>query len=844
MKNTLRDLLKRAVPHIVAILVFLVVAVVYCKPAFENKVLFQEDVLQWQGMARNSFQYKENHGHFPLWSNSMFSGMPAYQIAMDPQSVSIPELFYGLLTFFLTKPASFFFLACICFYFLAAVLRVNPWVGIIGALAYAYATYNPVIVSVGHDTKMQAIALMPGVIGSVLLVCEKKYWTGMALTALFTGLMVQTNHMQIVYYTMIVAAGLLLSYSIAWLHRRNGRELLRVVAIVMGATIIGILSNAVVLFTTFDSSKETTRGGSELADAHGNYTNGLAEQSAFDFSMYKPEPLVMLIPNIYGGSTDVPLLPAGKSRAVRAMEKMSPALVKEIGEDGPRYYWGGVGELFSGPPYVGAIIALLALLGFFVLDNRHKWWIMAVGLLTIVMSWGGYFLPFNSFLLKYLPMYNKFRAPSMILVVPTFLCCVMAVLALQKIVQTEDRSTLWRPYKWSILAMAGVFGLLTALYFHFNYAGTWDEGLLKRAAVMGDQALNSMQVFVQGLREDRQQLFRESMFRSLALIGVATLVIGLYIRYIRRPMRPIYLMAIVGVMAFADVMNIDLKYLNSDNYQEKKEYQENFAMTDADRQVMADKDYYRVFDLRDSISNALSYGAMTAYFHNSIGGYHAAKLKSYEDLINHQLFNYPHCAGVIDMLNTRYIIRHTRKGGDTVILNEGALGPVWFVRNVQYRPTAAAVMNSLTNLHPGDTAIVFSDDSARVAYDAVPTDTDGSIELVKNDNDDVMYLSETTDRRFAVFSEVFYKRGWRAWIDNKETPIIRTNYVLRGLSIPPGRHIVRFFFRPTSYYVGRQLQWMASIIFLMMFAGAVIVAVWQVKAMPWPAYEEPLLQPA
>ncbi len=842
MKNITRDLLKRAFPHIVAILVFLVVAVIYCKPAFENKVLFQEDVLQWQGMARNSFQYKENHGHFPLWSNSMFSGMPAYQIAMDPRSVSIPELFSGVLTLFLKKPASFFFLACICFYFLASVLRVNPWIGIIGALAYAYATYNPVIVSVGHDTKMQAIALMPGIIGSVLLVCEKKYWTGMVLTALFTALAVQTSHMQIVYYTMIIAAGLLLSYGISWLRSGDGRQLLRTITIVLGATLIGILSNAVVLFTTFDSSKETIRGGSELADAHSNYTdNGLAEQSAFDFSMYKLEPFVMLVPDIYGGSTDVPLLPAEKSRAVRAMKKMPPGLAQQIGEDGPRYYWGGVGELLSGPPYVGAIIILLAVIGFFVLDNRHKWWISGVAFLTIVMSWGGYFQPFNSFLLKWLPMYNKFRAPSMILVVPTFLFCVMAVLTLQKIVQTEDRAVLWRPFKWGLLTMAGVFLVLTLLYFRFDYASTWEEELLKKAAVLGGQAWNAMEAFVQGLRADRQQLFGQSLLRSLLLILTAALIIGLYIR---RRMKPVYLMVIVGVLTFGDVMSIDLKYLNSDNYQEKNDYQQNFAVTGADREIMADKDYYRVFDLRDSISSALSYGAMTAYFHNSIGGYHAAKLKIYEDLINHQLFNYPHCAGVIDMLNTRYVIRHTPAGKDTVILNESALGPVWFVRSVQFKPTASAVMKALSNFHPEDTAVVFAADSSSVAYDAALKDTDGSIELVKHDNDDLTYLSETSDRRFAVFSEVFYKRGWRAWIDNRETPIIRTNYVLRGLSIPPGRHIIRFFFRPTSYYVGRQLQWMASIIFLMMLAGAVIVAIQLIKAMPWSGYSEPLLQPA
>jgi len=842
MKNITRDLLKRAIPHIIAIVVFLVVAVIYCKPAFENKVLFQEDVLQWQGMARNSFQYKELHGHFPLWSNSMFGGMPAYQIALDPQSVSIPEFFSGLLTLFLKKPASFFFLASICFYFLAMVLRINPWIGIIGALAYAYSTYNPVIVSVGHDTKMQAIALMPGVIGSLLLICEKRYWTGMLLTALFTALIVQTNHMQIVYYTMIIGGGMLLGYTVVWLRKGNGRHLLRTIALVLGGAVIGVLSNAVVLFTTFDSSKETVRGGSELADVHSSYTaNGLAEQSAFDFSMYKLEPFVMLVPNIYGGSTDVPLLPAEKSRAVQATNKMPPDLAGQIGEAGPRYYWGGVGDLLSGPPYVGAIIVLLALLGFFILDDRHKWWVLAVMILTIAMSWGGYFQGFNSFLLKYLPMMNKFRAPSMILVVPTFLFCMMAMLTLQKIVQTDDRMTLWRSYKWGLLTVTGIFLVLALLWFRFDYASSWEEGLLKKAAAKGSEALGYMQAFAKGLHADRQRLFGESLLRSLVLTGTAALLIGFYIR---RRLRPALLMGILGVLAFADVMSIDLNYLNSDNYQEKNDYQQNFTISAADKEILADKDYYRVFDLRDSISNALSYGAMTAYFHNSIGGYHAAKLKSYEDLINHQLFNYPNCSGVIDMLNTKYIIQHTPAGKDTVIHNDSALGPVWFVQNVQFRPTPAGVMNSLTHFHPLDTAIVFSADSSQVAYDAAVADTTGYIGLVKNDNDDVTYLSETSDRRFAVFSEVYYKRGWRAWIDDKEAPIIRTNYVLRGLSIPPGRHIIRFFFRPTSYYVGRQLQWMASIIFLMMMTGTLIVAVQKIRAMPWSGYPKPLWQPA
>ena len=297
---------KKLIPHLVAVLIFLLVAVLYCKPVFENKVLFQEDVLQWQGMAQNSFQYKTTHGHFPLWSNGMFSGMPAYQIAMDGQPVNITAISYKLLTLGLPKPVSFFFLACACFYFLALALRINPYIGIIGALAYAYATYNPVIVAVGHDTKMQSIALLPGLIASLILLFEKKYWQGMALTAVFMALLVSIGHMQIVYYGVIIAAFLLAGYAIRWIRTKDFRHLGRVLVITLGAAATGVLSNAVSLFTTYDSSKETVRGGSELADKQSSYTaNGLSENSAFDFSMYRTEPLVMLVPDIFGGSTDL-----------------------------------------------------------------------------------------------------------------------------------------------------------------------------------------------------------------------------------------------------------------------------------------------------------------------------------------------------------------------------------------------------------------------------------------------------------------------------------------------------------------------------------------------------------
>ncbi len=811
---------RKLIPHAVAVLIFLLVAVVYCKPVFENKVLFQEDVLQWQGMAQNSFQYKTIHGHFPLWTNGMFSGMPAYQIAMDGQSVNISSISYKFLTLGLPKPVSFFFLACLCFYFLALALRINPYIGIIGALAYAYATYNPVIIAVGHDTKMQSIALLPGLIASLILLFERKYWQGMALTALFMTLLVSIGHMQIVYYGGIIAAFLFVGYAIRWIRAKDFRHLGRVVVITLGAAATGVLSNAVSLFTTYDSSKETVRGGSELADKQSSYTeDGLSENSAFDFSMYRTEPFVMLVPDIFGGSTDLEL-PEERSKAVVALEKMPPELASQIGEGGPQYYWGGIGVLVSGPPYAGAIICFLAMIGLFLLDNKHKWWILGVCILSIVMSWGSYFQPFNSFLLRVLPMYNKFRAPSMIIIVPTFLLCMLAVLTLEKIAGRGNPAALWRQYKWGLLFTGGIFAALAFLYSRYDYTSALDGELLQKAAARGSGALKDMRDYVNGLRVDRQSLFLWSGLRSFLFIAGAALLIALYMK---TRLKPALFLGIAGILCFVDVMGIDLKYLNNNNYKEKVDYNQNFSATAADKQVLEDKGYYRVLDIRDSVSNALSYGAMTAYFHHSIGGYHAAKLRIYEDLINRQLFNYPHCSPVINMLNTKYIIKPLPSGRDSVYRNDSSLGPVWFVRTVRFEHSPQSVMNALTRLHPEDTAIAFDGDRQKISLDSNP-DTMAVIELVKNDNDLITYLSESETKQFAVFSEIFYDRGWRAWVDNREEPIIRTNYVLRGLSLPPGRHVIRFVFRPTSFYLGRQVQMMATIILILMLVGALIVS--------------------
>jgi hypothetical protein len=807
--------LPKLLPHFLAVIIFLAVAMIYCKPVLQGEVLHQSDVVQWQAMSKSMFDYKATHGHFPLWTNSMFSGMPAYQIALESRNSISPGFLYYVFTLGLPKPISFFFLACICFYFLTQVLRINPYIGIIGGLVYAYATYNPILVATGHETKIQSIAILPALIASIMLIYERRYLWGAALTALFSALLIGMNHLQIVYYTLIIAGFMTIGYAVNWIKQRELKHLAISLVLVVVAGLVGALTNAVNIFTTYEYSKETIRGGSELADKNSHSTKtGLSESYAFDYSMYKTEPFVMMVPKMYGGSDGLEIS-EDNSKAIEALQQMPQQLAQQL-QGFVHFYWGGIGGT-SGPPYVGAIICFLALIGFFVLDTKQRWWILACCVLTIIMSWGGYFAGFNSLLLKYLPMYNKFRAPSMIIVVPTFLFCMMAVMTLQKIVSMDNKEELWNRYKKGLLLTGGIFVVLLLMYLSFDYTAKDDNELLKQVSSAPDEVKNYVRTFINALKDDRRSLFFSSLVRSFLFVAVAAFIIWLSLK---RRIQGWLMFTLVGILAFIDVMAIDVKYLNSDNYQEETDYQSEFKPTQADQQIMADKSYYRVLDLRQGLQ-AFNYGAMTAYFHNSIGGYHPAKLSIYQDLIEHQLLNFPNCLPVINMLNTKYIIQTDQSGKESVIVNPDALGPSWFVKAVKFENSPTAVMNDLTNFKPRDTAIVFTQDQKLVSY-TQSGDTSGSIQLVKNDNDEITYKSNSPVNRFAVFSEVYYDKGWNAYIDGKEQPIVRTDYVLRGLSVPAGQHEIRFVFHPSSYYTGDKISLIAGIIVLLLLVLAIV----------------------
>ena len=812
---------KKIIPHAIAIAIFLVVALIYCKPALEGKVLQQNDITQWKAMAQNQEVVYQKTGKIPLWTNGMFSGMPGYMIKGWSNNY-IPFYFVDIISLHLPKPFQFFFLACVCFYFLAQVLKVNNWISIAGGLCYAYATYNSIIVAEGHDTKMLSLAVLPGLIGSILLIFDKKYWTGIALTALFTSALIAQKHYQITYYGMLIIAFMAISFAIYWIKQKEYKHFLMAALFAIGGVAAGSLCNAVVLLPDNEYTKESIRGGSILAnDKTKNTKDGLSKEYAFSYSVFKSEPFVMLIPRMFGGSNKMEVAEE-KSKAIQALQEMNQQIAQQL-QNNLGFYWGGIGGT-SGPPYIGAIICFLAILGFVVLDGKHKWWILAACILTIMMSWGSFFEGFNNFLFNNLPLYNKFRAPSMILVVPTLLLNIMAVLALQKIVATHDKALLFKQYKKGLYITGGLFVVLILLYFNFDYKSEGDSNLMKQIAGIPDantkaafmEAGNSL---VKGLIEDRKSLFMGDMLRSLFFIAVAGAAIWLSIK---RKLQDIIVIAIIGVFAFIDIMMIDVKYLGTENYQEKEEYENSFNPTPADDFILKDKSDYRVFDVSNGAQGAINYGAKAAYYHKSVGGYHPAKLSIYQDLAENQLYNYPNCQPVLDMLNTKYIIHGTSKA-DQVEPNANACGSVWFIKSLRTVNTPREEMDALTTLHVKDTAVI-NKIFASIASNSFAYDTTAKIELIKNDNDAIFYKSKASSTQFAVFSEIYYDKGWNAYIDGKLTPHAKVNYVLRGMPIPSGEHDIVFKFEPKSHALGWTLSSIASIVIVLLIIAAFFFA--------------------
>ena len=828
-------LLKKAIPHLVAIAVFLVVAILYGKPALDGKVVSQSDGIGWKGTAQQSLEFKEKYGHYPLWTESTFSGMPAYTIAMEASSKIATGYLSYLVTFGLPKPICFFFLACICFYLLTQVLGINPWIGIMAALSFGYATFDPILVAVGHETELFAIGYAPAVIASVLLIYQRKYLLGAALLSIFFGFQV-SNHMQVVYYTLIILFFITLAFLIKSWKEKTLKTAILAIVIAMAAGLVGVGTYAISLLPLQEYSKETMRGArTDLsgkttgADAKGS---GLNKDYAFVWSYGIPETFTLIVPGIYGGGSDGSQISAGNSKFTEKATELGIPEENAVRMANVYLYWGAQQQGTSGPVYLGAVICFLFILGAVYAKSWHKGWILAAAILGILLAWGKNFSAFNYFLFDHLPLYNKFRAPTMALIIPQLVFPLLAAIGLDQLISSrEPRKVSWQKIKPALYITAGIIALLTVFYFSAEYKGFNDNNIresytnqILQSSSRGKQPKPEMiqqandisTGLIKGLQADRQSLFGYDLLRSVLLIGIAMLLVFLFVR---EKIKPLALVGGLALLSGYDLLAEGRVYLSEDNFLELTDSEASFVPTPADLQIAKDPDKnFRVFD--QGAEQGFTNDSRISYHHNSIGGYSPAKLGLYQDIIERQLSKGN--IMVFNMLNTKYFIqRNPSTGQQMAMLNPGAFGPCWLVRNIHFVKNGDEEMKALDSINLRDTAVI--QEKYHSSISTLPVyDSGARLSLLENLNDKISYRFSAKTDQFAVFSEVYYDKGWNAYIDGKKSPYCKVDYILRGMAVPPGEHTIEFRFEPEVIKLSNTITVLSSIVAYILLISAVV----------------------
>ena len=749
-------------PHLVAIITFVLLVMVYFAPqVFENKQLPQGDMISARGMGYDAREYHEQTGEWSHWSNSMFGGMP-YNVTSGVDSKSIFRPISTLMKVsFHGETTAVLWLLLIGFYIFMLAVGSGPWLGIVGAIAFAFGSYNLIIIGAGHVTKGWVLATVPAVIGGCMLCYQKKYIVGFIVTLLATGLNVYWNHQQISYYTLLMLIPLAITYLVYAIREKKQKQFWTASAALVVAAIMAIAPAMDKLLPTWDYSKETMRGGAVLKGTEDSKAgkSGLNREYAFQWSYGKAETMTLLIPNFYGGSSNYAL--GEDSETYKTVKKYAgPSQAKQIVKSLPTY-WGDQ-PFTSGPVYAGAIICFLFVLGLLAVKGPERWWLLAAVIIGILLSWGRNLPSLNNWLFDHLPLYNKFRTPSMSLVMTTTAMAMLGMLALRALLKKEVELK-------HIYIATGITGGLCLLIALFpSLAG----GFTSKMDAQLPEWLSEC------LIEDRRAMLTSDAWRSLCFILFAVAGAFAYLKI--EKMRSGILIALMGVLILADLWTVDKRFLNDDHFVPKK--RNLVTMTEADKQILADKDpNYRVLNLTTSTFN----DAQTSYFHKSVGGYSPAKLRRYQDIIDYYFAGNINM-NVLNMLNTRYVI--TQQG---VQYNPEAFGNAWFVQNIDWVNNPNEEIAAIGNIDLMQKAVIDTCWRTKVSEGLAMTQP-ASIRLTNYANPgNLFYESESTEDGLAVFSEVYYKT-WKAFIDGKEVPVLRANYILRAIEVPAGKHTIEF----------------------------------------------------
>lgn len=779
---------KKWLPHLLAILVFFSVTVIYFAPVmFENKDMAQGDLISGTGWGNDAKEHHQKTGEYSFWSNAMFGGMPANYSYM-PRTNNLFDRFTSVVMLNLPPfHVGLVFLYMLGFYIFLLALGCSPWLGIIGALAYGLSSYNIIVIEAGHVNKALVMATMAPVLGGILLCYQKKYLWGSLVTLFFTGLNVLWNHQQVSYYLLLIIIPLAIVYFIYALREKKVKDFFLSSALLLVVAGIAVLPAADRLIPTADYSKETMRGGAVLqqtVSGEKSGKSGLDIDYAFQWSYGRLETMTLMIPNFYGASSHYNI--GRDSKTYEALKQTGQA--EQFSKHAPMY-WGDQ-PFTSGPVYMGAIICFLFILGLFVVKGPEKWWILAATLLSILLSWGKNFLFVNEFLYNHLPLYNKFRAPSIALVMAGVTMVALAIITLRDILKTDNKKALIKPLYYATGITGGIslfIALLGGSLFDFTAAGD----------------ANYPQWLLAAIIEDRQGMLSGDAWRSFLLI---ILTAGSLWLYVNNKLKASYLIAVVGLLVFIDMWTVDKRFLNNDHFM-PKQVAKTIKPTQNDLLILQDKDpNYRVLNLSTNTFNE----STTSYFHKSVGGYSPVKLRRYQDIIDFYLSNKGINMNVLNMLNTKYVIVPTEQGS-IVQQNPDALGNAWFVDSLLWVNTPDDEIKALADIDPANVAVIERSWESNVTIDPIITGDTASIILTEYTPGKLTYQSQSDKARMAVFSEVFYKT-WRATIDGQEAKPIRVNYILRGLEIPAGQHEVIFECVDEVYQKSAKLSTYGSIL--------------------------------
>ncbi|MEE4176590.1 MAG: hypothetical protein V2I46_03680, partial [Bacteroides sp.] len=756
--------IKELLPYLIAIALFALLTIIYVSPILEGKRLLQSDIVNYKGMAKEIEDYREETGKEALWTNSMFGGMPAYQISVK-WAYNVSGLFHKILTLGLPRPADMIFLYFIGFFIFLLLLRVNPWVALLGAIGFALSSYHFIILEAGHNSKAVAIAYMAPVMASIIYTFRGKRLVGGLLFAIFMGLQLYANHFQITYYLawIVVFYGLFEFYQ----HLREG-QLLRFskgLLVLLAGLVIAAGLNIGNFWATFVYSSETMRGGSELTIGDREPTSGLSKDYITNWSYGIGETFSLLIPNAKGGAT------GALGEIPKAMQAVDPQFREFVSQQ--NHYWGDQ-PFTSGPVYVGAIVLFFFILGVFFVKGPLKWGLLLATILSIMLAWGKNFMPLTDFFIDFIPGYDKFRAVSMTLVIAEFTIPALAFLGLHQLYQKPELLKI--KSKEFITALGLTAGIAFLFYIaptvFFKFTSQMESEYFASQIAQNQQASAQINLFLAQLEDARIAVFRSDAIRSALFIVIAAGVTLLF--SLKKIKGTVFVLLIAGLIVL-DMWPVNKRYLNDSNFQARRLVETPYQPTQANLQILQDPDpHFRVLNRATNTFNETS----TSWFHKSLGGYHGAKLQRYQDLI--EFYIEPGNMAVLNMLNTKYVIVPGENRQPVARLNPGALGNAWFVQDTKTVQTADEEILALDAFEPGTTAIVHKDFAGLLEGQTLVPDSLASISLIEYQPNYLKYQYQTGTDQLAVFSEIYYPEGWVVRINGEKAPPLRVNYLLRG----------------------------------------------------------------